>query len=76
MNYRDEEAIKKLGKRIKQTREGQNISQEQLSFESSIPKIQIGRIERGQVNTTISTISAIARALDVEIKDLFDFDTN
>jgi len=34
---------------------------------------QISRIERGVANTSISNIYFIAEALEVEIKDLFEF---
>lgn len=40
---------------------------------SDIPISQIGRIERGEINTTISTVNAIAKALNIETKNLFDF---
>jgi len=33
----------------------------------------IGQIERGQANVTINTVIKIADALDIEIKELFDF---
>jgi transcriptional regulator with XRE-family HTH domain len=70
---RNDRVIKKLGKKIRTLRKEQNISQSQLSFESNIRINQIGRIERGEINTSISTIIAIAEALNVELKDLFDF---
>ena len=74
MKYiRNDKAIKKLGKKIRLLRKEQNISQSQLSFESNIRINQIGRIERGEINTSISTIIAIAEALNVKVKDLFDF---
>jgi len=70
---RNDRIIKKLGKKIRTLRKAQKISQSQLSFESNVRINQIGRIERGEINTSISTIIAIAEALDVELKDLFDF---
>lgn len=33
----------------------------------------IGQIERGEANVTIKTMRRLADALDVELKDLFDF---
>ena len=33
----------------------------------------IGQIERAEANVTIKTIKALANALDVEAKELFDF---
>lgn len=72
---RDEKGIKLLGKRIKQLRLQQKISQSQLAFEAGITYIQIGRIERGQINTSVSNIFAIANALNMSPKELFNFET-
>lgn len=72
-HIRDEKAIKLLGKRVRELRKKQELSQVQLAYEAGIPNKQISRIERGEVNTGISTLLAIARVLDVHIKDLFNF---
>lgn len=70
---RDDELLKKLGGAISLLRKAQNLSQAQLAFEAGIPLMQISRIERGVVNSSISTLSAISKALDISLKDLFDF---
>lgn len=70
---RDEKALKLIGKNIKGIRKQQNLSQEQLAYESKIPRRQIQRIEKGEVNTGVSTLLAIAQTLDVHIKQLFEF---
>ena len=49
------------------------MSQYELSYASDIPKSQIVRIEQGEVNTGISSASAIARALSIDPKMLFEF---
>ena len=33
----------------------------------------IGQIERGEANVTIHTMKVLADALDIEMKELFDF---
>ena len=74
MKYiRDEKSIKRLGKKIKALRMKQEISQSQLAFEANIPRNQIGRIERGEINTSISTVLSIAKALEINPKEFFDF---
>ncbi|TVZ26797.1 helix-turn-helix protein [Gillisia sp. Hel_I_86] len=65
--------IKSFGDKLRETRKLKNFSQEQLAFEADIPISQVGRIERGEVNTTISTVSVLAKALKVSPKTLFDF---
>ena len=74
MKYlRDDKALKLIGKRIKELRNKQKLAQSQLAFDADIPRNQLIRIEKGEVNTGISTLVAIARALDVPLRDLFNF---
>lgn len=49
-----------------------NLSQVMLSYDANIPKSQIGRIERGEINTTIGTLYKICTALGIEFKELID----
>ncbi|MGX7668169.1 helix-turn-helix domain-containing protein [Flavobacterium pedocola] len=62
---------KDVGKKIRQIRLEKSMSQEILSYEASVPRNQIGRIERGEINTTILTLSKICKVLKIEIKELF-----
>jgi len=71
---RNTEGIKALGKRIKQIRLQQNLSQEELSYKAEIEYSQVSRIERGVINTSVSQIFAIAKALNIEPYKLFLFD--
>ena len=75
MKYvRNDKFIKLVGKKIQSIRKAQKISQAQLSFESGIRINQVGRIERGEINTSISTLIAIAEALNTHVKELVDVD--
>lgn len=73
IGIRDKEAIKLFGNSIRQKRVQKGLSQEELSYQCHIDTRQIGRIERGEVNATISTVFALARALELEVAHLFDF---
>jgi transcriptional regulator with XRE-family HTH domain len=73
---RDEEGIRLVGRNIKMFRLQQGLSQSQLAFEANIPTNQVGRIERGEINTSVSVILAIARVLNVHPRELFDFNTD
>lgn len=64
--------VKVLGSRIRELRLQQNMSQEDLANEADIPLSQIGRIERGENNPTISSLYVIAQALKVNLKVLLD----
>ena len=69
---RDQKLLKQFGKRLKEMRLAKEYSQQALADYSDIPKIQIGRIERGEINPTLSTISAIAKALDIKMVDMLE----
>jgi transcriptional regulator with XRE-family HTH domain len=70
---RDDAFIKKFGKNLKELRRRKKISQEELAYRTGLELSQIGRIERGTINTSISNIYLIALALDVAPADLFSF---
>lgn len=72
INIKNKDYIKAFGKNIQKLRKEARLTQEELANDSDIPLSQIGRIERGEVNTTISTLYVIAKALDVEPKELLN----
>ena len=75
MKYlRNEVEIKRFGKWVRQIRIAKNISQENLAYEAEIEYSQVSRIERGIINTSISQVFAIAKALNIEPWVLFKFD--
>lgn len=47
------------------------MSQHDLSIEADIPKNQVGRIERAEINTTVITLEKLAKALEVDVYQLF-----
>jgi len=69
-NVRNESIIIAFGANLRKMRESKKISQEDLAYTADIPINQVGRIERGEINTTISTIYALAKALDTTVEDL------
>lgn len=72
MSISEESFLIQLGIQIRQLREKKNISQQDLANDCNIPKIQIGRIERAEINTTVKTLIKISNALEIEPKELFD----
>ncbi len=74
MKYlRDEIGIKKFGLRVKELRLSKNMTQESVAWEAGIEPMQLSRIERGVINTSLSHILAIANAIGVKPKELIDF---
>ncbi len=70
----DFKIIREVGLRIKALRNGKGMSQHDLAIEADIPKNQVGRIERYEINTSLVTLNRIAKALNVDIAALFGED--
>ena len=64
---------KRFGAKLAYIRKSKGLSQMKLAEIIDMNFNYIGQIERGNANVTIDTIKLIANALDVEVKDLFDF---
>ena len=67
--------LKKLGNNLRRIRKVKGISMETVANEAEIEYRQLGRIERGEVNTTIISLLRIAEILKVDMKTLFDFES-
>lgn len=65
------ELLKSVGYKIKKRRKELDLSQSILSYDADIPRNQVGRIERGEINTSILTLQKICFALKINIRDLF-----
>ena len=75
MKTKPEKSLNVLfGLNVKKHRLSQKITQAQLAFESNMPREQIVRIEKGQVNISLLKVESIAKALNVPAKVLFEFD--
>ena len=59
----------KIGTRIGKIRISKDLSQKRLAVIADVPFASINAIERGNTNPTISTLLAIAEALDVDVKE-------
>ncbi|OHD19336.1 MAG: transcriptional regulator [Spirochaetes bacterium GWD1_27_9] len=66
------DTLKHFGNKIKHFRKIKNISQEELAELSDLHRTYIGGIERGERNVSLINIEKLAKALNIQIKDLFD----
>lgn len=73
---RDDIGIKNFGLRLKKIRLQKGLSQEDLAFEANIEVMQVSRIERGVINTSISQVFNLAKALQIETFELFIFENS
>ena len=62
-----------LGERIKELRKKRQISQEQLAEKIQIDAKNLSRIEVGRGYPSLDTLEKISVALDVEMRDFFEF---
>lgn len=66
--------LKKLvGTKVYELRIGARLTQEQVAEISNVSNDTISRIERGQRSPSFKVIPRLAKALGVEVRELFDF---
>lgn len=62
----------KLAMNIRQQLFKKNLTQKELRYRTGLGEMTISGLTRGKGNPTISTISAVAKALDVPLVKLLD----
>ena len=65
--------LEKFGKKVREERLKQNLSQEELASRAGVHRTYIGMIERAEKNITLENIEKIAKALKVNINKLLTF---
>lgn len=63
----------RFGYKLRHTRTLKGLSQMKLAEMVDMNFNYIGQIERAEANVTIKTIKTLADALDIEVRELFDF---
>jgi transcriptional regulator with XRE-family HTH domain len=63
--------VKKFGKRVRQLRLERGLTQEALGSKCDLDLTYIGRIERGEQNSSLVVVGAIAKGLGVSLEELF-----
>jgi len=71
---KDKEFLILFGNNLRKVRKSKKFTQEQLANDIGIEISQISRIERGILNTSISTVFAISKVLNIPTSDLFSFE--
>jgi transcriptional regulator with XRE-family HTH domain len=64
-----------IGENIKKLRELKNITREKMTCELNMSLSNYSKIERGEIDLSVSRLQNIANALDVEISSILNFDT-
>jgi len=66
--------LKKLGEKIALLRKEKGWSQEELAERLGTKHTQIGRVERGEANSTINMLRKISHELDITISELVNIE--
>ncbi|MFI4957384.1 MAG: helix-turn-helix domain-containing protein [Gammaproteobacteria bacterium] len=64
-------ALIKLGEKIRDLRKEKGFSQESFAYEVGLDRTYIGGVERGERNIAALNLVRIAKALKVEVGELF-----
>ena len=64
---------KKFGDRIKKLRVDKKLSQEEIAHRAGVHRTYLGGIERGERNPSLRNIAALAKALGVNLSELFRY---
>ncbi len=70
--YKNQDYLVKVGKKLVAIREQKAITQEKLQELTGFDTRQIGRIERAESNVSISMIKAICDQLNINVGELLD----
>lgn len=63
-------AVRRFGKRLREVRTAQGLSQMELAELLSVTATYIGRLERGERSPSLSTIARLAKALGVSVSEM------
>lgn len=70
-NVRNKEVMQLFSKNLRRIRLLRGFSQEYLAEEAGISQVQIARMEKGQLNTSISNLFVLKKALNCSFDDFF-----
>lgn len=70
----DEQVLKSFGSHLRAIRQSEKISQEDLAAKADLDRTYISGIERGLRNVSLLNIVRLAKALNVSLSDLMQFE--
>ena len=72
MKEKSDKRLKELGLLIKKLRIEKGFTAVEFGYRCEMDKTNINRIETGNTNPTFLTLVRICKALEIELKDLFE----
>ena len=73
-NIKNKDLITAFGNHVRELRKKKKLSMEDLAADAGIEYKQLANVELGLINTTISTVYAISKALEIPMNKLFEFE--
>lgn len=64
----------KFGNNLRKLRTERGLSQAELAYRGSFDRNYIGMVERGERNPSLKSLYGIAKALDISLHELFNFE--
>lgn len=65
---------KAFGNRLRELRQEQCLTQEELAYRAGLNRTYVGDIERGEKNITLGSMDKLAKALGIKLRDFFDWE--
>lgn len=63
-----------FGRRLRSLRKAGNLTQEELGDRAGLSYKYLGAVERGKENPSLETVAKLAKALGIEMNDMFEFE--
>ncbi|RDY57840.1 helix-turn-helix domain-containing protein [Flagellimonas nanhaiensis] len=63
-----------FGENLKKIRKSKNLSFRKLAQRCDVDHANLNKIEKGTINISMNTIYEISKGLDIQPKELFDFE--
>jgi transcriptional regulator with XRE-family HTH domain len=72
-NIRDKKMLIQFGSHLRKLRQQKNLSLEALANEADVEISQVYRMEKGLINPTLSSLTVVAKALNISLQELVEF---
>jgi len=72
-NLRNQELLTRFGDRLKSLRQLKGLTIQALAIEADIEISQVHRIEKGKINPTLTTLTALSKGLDISLVEILDY---
>ena len=69
----DKKLLEQFGRRVRELRQAQGLSQEELAELTGFHRTYIGMVERGERNLSLSNVGVFAKIFEMSVSELLNF---